>query len=167
MSSCVVPFDTAFSTADFTVKPSRIVNDFEDHHLGPFELGDHESSDMSPPSLERYKKLATELVSACKSDDEDAIGDWAEKSLHALTKVSGTKNARRTPEQIRHLTNELEDFAHHVLKGSESTIKQCTLGNARLVVASWLGFASWAKFSRYLVGLSAHRFADLAIRSSR
>ena len=30
------------------------------------------------PNLERYKKLAKDLVKACKSADPDAIGDWAE-----------------------------------------------------------------------------------------
>jgi hypothetical protein len=31
------------------------------------------------PNLERYKKLAKELVKACRSKNEDAIREWAEK----------------------------------------------------------------------------------------
>ena len=29
------------------------------------------------PNLERYKQLAKQLLQACKSDDKQAIDDWA------------------------------------------------------------------------------------------
>jgi len=29
------------------------------------------------PKLERYTKLAKDLIAACKSNDPEAIGDWA------------------------------------------------------------------------------------------
>ena len=48
------------------------------------------------PSLERYKKLAKELVKACQSGDETAIGDWAEQWIRTSPNWrDGRARARR------------------------------------------------------------------------
>ena len=36
------------------------------------------------PNLEQYKKLAKDLVKACKSDDPTAIRGWATSGFEAL-----------------------------------------------------------------------------------
>src|SRR5215470_16915623 len=46
------------------------------------------------PNVERYKRLAQDLVEACKSDDEEAIFDWAEKWMTVLAKQNGVEPAR-------------------------------------------------------------------------
>src|SRR5215468_9566256 len=43
------------------------------------------------PNVERYKNLAKDLVKACKSDDDDATVDWAEKWVTVLAKQSGVE----------------------------------------------------------------------------
>ena len=60
------------------------------------------------PSLERYKKLAKELVKACQSSDEETIGDWAEQWIRTLTKLAGWKSTRQARAQIDRWTNEVE-----------------------------------------------------------
>src|SRR5271157_2973822 len=81
------------------------------------------------PSLERYKKLAKELVKACQSGDETAIGDWAEQWIRTLAKLAGWKNTRQALAQIDRSTNEVEDFALRKLSG------KCTLADAQFVIA--------------------------------
>ena len=49
------------------------------------------------PNLERYKKLVKDLVKACKSDDENAIVDWAEKWVTMLAKQCGVEFIRPLP----------------------------------------------------------------------
>ena len=41
------------------------------------------------PNLERYKKLAKQLVESCKSGDEKAIGDWSEQWDSDARKTGG------------------------------------------------------------------------------
>ena len=47
------------------------------------------------PSLERYKKIAKELVKASKSGDPTAIGDWAGQWIRTLAKLKGVKSLDR------------------------------------------------------------------------
>ncbi len=44
------------------------------------------------PNLERYKRIAKDLVKACKSVDPDAIGDWAEVWVKMLVQRSGIES---------------------------------------------------------------------------
>ena len=103
------------------------------------------------PNLERYKKLAKELVKACKSTDPDAIGDWAEKWLNALAKQSGVKFKRRLPVIIARWTDQVEEFAQRKLVKENL---HCRLADAQFVIARSHGFESWAKFSQHLKGLA-------------
>jgi len=82
------------------------------------------------PNLERYRKLAKELVKASKSG---TIGNWAEKWLHGGTDQS---------------INNVEEFAKHKLSG------KCTLTSAQFVIARSYGFESWPKFSKHLEALA-------------
>jgi ankyrin repeat protein len=103
------------------------------------------------PNLERYKKLAKELVKACKSTTPDALGDWAEKWLNALAKQSGVKFTRRLPVAIARWTDQVEEFAQRkLLKESP----RCRLADAQFVIARSHGFESWARFVNHLQGLA-------------
>jgi ankyrin repeat protein len=105
-----------------------------------------------PPraSLERYKKLAKELVKACKSGDENAIGDWAEQRIRTLAKLAGWKSTRQALARIGLSTNEVEAFARHKLSGD----RKCALTGAQFVIARSHGFESWPKFAKHLQGLA-------------
>lgn len=98
------------------------------------------------PSLERYKKIAKELVKACQSGDEEAIGDWAEQWIGTLANLTGA--------QIDRWTNEVEDFARRKLLSTEPAGRKCALADAQFVIARSHGFESWPKFARHLEALA-------------
>jgi Ankyrin repeats (3 copies) len=100
------------------------------------------------PSLERYKKLAKELVKACQSGDETAIGDWAGQWIRTLAKLAGWKSTRQALAQIDRSTNEVEDFALRKLS------RKCALAGAQFVIARSHGFESWPKFAKHLDALA-------------
>ena len=100
------------------------------------------------PSVERYKKLAKELVRACKSGDEKAIADWADQWIGALAKLTGLRAA------IDRRTNDVEDFARRRLVDSEPADKKCALTSAQLVIARSHGFESWPKFAKHVEALA-------------
>ena len=58
------------------------------------------------PNLERYKKLAKELIKACKSGDENAVGNWAEQWIQKLAKLAGGKSTRQALGRIGRWTND-------------------------------------------------------------
>ena len=106
------------------------------------------------PNLERYKRLAKDLVKACKSVDPDAIGDWAEAWVKMLVKRSGIKLGPKEARVIRRWTEQVEAFAQRKLTNQE---RQCRLADAHFVIARSHGFESWTKFSKHLDELSQKR----------
>src|SRR5580704_13138108 len=87
------------------------------------------------PSLERYKKLAKELVKACNSADSDAIGHWSEEWVETLVKLSGLSIAPGLPVHIQHWIDEVEEFAERKFLGSEAADRRCALADAQFVIA--------------------------------
>jgi Ankyrin repeats (3 copies) len=108
----------------------------------------------SRPRLERYKKLAKELVKACKSAKPDAIRVWAQEWVEALVKLSSLKIARHLPVSIQRWVDEVEEFGKRKLLGGESAEKSCVLANAQFVIARSHGFESWPKFAKQLESLA-------------
>ncbi len=102
------------------------------------------------PNLERYKKLAKDLVKSCKSDDEDAISHWAKKWVTALAKQSGVKFIRPLPIVVSSWTDRLEGFVRRKLAEHAG---RCRLADAQFIIARSHGFDSWANFSKHLNGL--------------
>ena len=100
------------------------------------------------PNLERYKKLAKDLVKACKLGDPNAIGDWAEAWVKMLVKRSGIKLGRKESIAIRRWTEQVEAFAQRKLSN------KYRLADAQFVIARSHGFESWPKFSKHLDELS-------------
>lgn len=102
------------------------------------------------PSLERYQELAQELVAACKSDNEDAIRDWAEKWLTKLAKESGVTLVRKLPLVLGRWVRQVEEFTRHELSS-----KACNLATARSIIARSHGFSDWRRFTQHLKGLAS------------
>jgi len=102
------------------------------------------------PNLERYKKLAKELVKACRSDNEDAIGNWAEKWVTALIKQSGIQFLRPLPVVTSNWTDRVEGFVQRQLTEHDG---RCRLADAQFIIARSHGFESWTKFSKHLNAL--------------
>ncbi|HEX6649617.1 MAG TPA: ankyrin repeat domain-containing protein [Pyrinomonadaceae bacterium] len=104
------------------------------------------------PNLERYRKLAKDLIKVCKSVDPDAIGDWAEAWVKMLVRRSGIKLGRKESRAIVRWTEQVEAFARRKLLNEDGP--QCRLADAQFVIARSHGFESWPKFSKHLNELS-------------
>ena len=110
------------------------------------------------PNLERYKKLAKDLVKACKSANEDAVSDWAEQWVTALAKQSGVTFIRPLPVIISRWTDQIVGFVQRKLNEHDG---RCRLTDAQFIIARSHGFDSWTKFSKHLHGLT-HKNSAIA-----
>lgn len=97
------------------------------------------------PSLERYRKLAKELVKAGKSDNENAISEWTDQWIETLARLASRKPT--LAEKTRD-ANRTESFAREKLSTG------CALADAQFVIARSHGFESWPKFVRHLEALA-------------
>ena len=104
------------------------------------------------PSLERYRKIAKELVRACKSGQPESLRTWAEQWVQALVKLSGIDVTPQLPVHIRKWVDDVENFARRQLLENE---RACALADAQFVLARSHGFESWPKFVRHLESLAA------------
>lgn len=96
----------------------------------------------SHPSLAQYRKLAKDLVKACKSDPS-AIGAWADRWMESLLDGSDRKHLDRA-------ANAVAEFATKAMKGDE---RSCVLADAQFVLARSHGFTNWAEFAAHLDAL--------------
>lgn len=92
----------------------------------------------SRPNLDQYKKLAKDLVKACKSGNPDALRGWATEWLQ---KLADLQSFAAIKGQIESLT----EFARS--KPAD------TLANAQFVIARAHGFKSWPRFAEHLEAL--------------
>lgn len=89
------------------------------------------------PSLEQYRKLAKDLVKACKSDDPQAIRAWAARWIGRLHAVYADAAIGLVTEYTR----------AHLSKSA------CALTTAQFVIARAHGFLSWPKFAEHIESL--------------
>jgi ankyrin repeat protein len=113
------------------------------------------------PNLEQYKKLAKDLVDACRSGGSEAIAGWSRRWIGALD-ASNPPLSDLARESVRR-ADALRDFAARTL----STDGGCRLSNAQFIIARSHGFPSWAKFIAHLDALAhgtstASRFESAA-----
>jgi ankyrin repeat protein len=111
------------------------------------------------PSVERYRKLAKELVrackvTACKSGDEDAVGEWAERWVGSLAALAGLKKTPKALARVHRSIDDIEEFARKKMLGPGSTGVSCTLASAQFVIARSHGFESWPKFVKHIEALA-------------
>jgi hypothetical protein len=111
------------------------------------------------PNLERYKKLAKELVRACKSGEHEAIRKWAEKWITELVTLSELTITPQLPVRVESWVDQVEGFAREKLSGSDSRGAKCALAGAQFVIARSQGFESWTKFAKHLEALARKNFA--------
>jgi hypothetical protein len=112
---------------------------------------------LSPnPNLDRYKKIAKDLVKACKSGSQEALHHWAAEWVHDLIRLSDLQMTSQLPIDVRQWIEGVDDFARRTLLGSETTAANCTLAAAHFVIARSHGFDSWPKFAKHLRALAQH-----------
>jgi len=103
------------------------------------------------PNLERYKKLAKELVKACRSKNEGAIREWAEKWVAALIRQSGIHFVRPLSVVTSTWTDRVEQFVQRKVTEQDG---RCRLADAQFIIARSHGFERWVKFSKHLSALA-------------
>lgn len=108
------------------------------------------------PDLVQYKRLAKELVKACKSGEPGAVRAWAESWLESLRSSRTDLFARRAA--LERVAGEVEEFVQRKL---ESGTRKFVLADAHFVLARSHGFESWPKFAAHLDAL-AHSGAEIA-----
>src|SRR5271154_1092415 len=102
------------------------------------------------PSLDRYRKIAKDLVKTCKSDEPESLRRWAEEWVETLVKLPGLTITPHLPVHIQSWKDDVEDLARRKLSGRESHDRKCALTDAHFVIACSHGFESWPKFAKHL-----------------
>jgi hypothetical protein len=114
----------------------------------------------SRPNLEQYKKQAKDLVKACRSDDPDAIRQWAAEWIETLISLHGptvTPNLAFQPKRrawFDRQSQRVEAFASNKLSNVQLGRPKCALTDAQFVIARVHGFKSWSIFAKHVEGLS-------------
>jgi Ankyrin repeats (3 copies) len=103
------------------------------------------------PNVEPYKNLAQDLVKACKSDDDDAIVDWARKWVTVLAKQCGVEFRRPLPVIVSRWTDQVAGFVQRTISEHDG---RCRLADAHFIIARSHGFDTWARFSKHLNSLN-------------
>lgn len=98
------------------------------------------------PNLEQYKKLAKDLVKACKSAESSAVGAWAAKWVKTLARLQGLVITRQLPVSIDRWIAQVEEFARRKLQDPNQRAK-CSLADAQFVIARAHGFENWPAFA--------------------
>jgi hypothetical protein len=106
------------------------------------------------PNLEQYRKLAKDLVRACKSGESDAIDDWAVKWVKTLVRVAGLSITPQLPVRVERWTEQVEEFARNQLSRAGDRGMTCALVDAQFVIARSHGFLSWLQFAKHLEALA-------------
>ncbi len=111
------------------------------------------------PSLAQYRKLAKDLVKACKSEDTGAIGAWADRWIESLARATGRIARPHARQEMDRAANQVERFVARTLKDPGASGLQ--LADAQFVLARSHGFTSWPKFVEHLDRLT-HSGTDVA-----
>ena len=106
----------------------------------------------SRPNGEQYKKLAKELVKACKSNDAPAIRSWATQWIHALAALHKEPGALQDEREVTAQADQVERFARKKLTGGAGS--RCALTDAQFVIARAHGFPSWPIFVEHIDSLA-------------
>jgi Ankyrin repeats (3 copies) len=104
------------------------------------------------PSVKHYKKLAKDLVKACRSAESSgmrtAIRAWAERWVESLFKECRPMIPPGRLVQPERWPAQIEEFARSRLASDKG--RPCALADAQFVLARVHGFASWPEFARHI-----------------
>jgi Ankyrin repeats (3 copies) len=102
------------------------------------------------PNLEQYRKLAKDLVRACKTVDSEAIRKWSTQWLETLATHMDLEGPPDLRNWFRHQPNQVAAFALARLSNSK-----CALADAQFVIARVHGFKSWSIFAKHIEALTS------------
>jgi ankyrin repeat protein len=109
----------------------------------------------SSPSIEQYKKVAKDLVKACKVGPRE-IASWADRWMASLFDGSDQRHVNRAAQEV-------EEFAVRALQRED---RGCVLADAQFVIARSHGFTSWAGFVAHLEALAHAGTATAAFEAA-
>src|SRR5882672_10969751 len=101
------------------------------------------------PNLEQYKKLAKDLVKACKTGDREAMLEWSKRWLEILATLMDVQGPERR-DWFRQQPNQIAEFVLARLAKSK-----CALADAQSVIARVHSFKSWPKFAKHIEALTS------------
>jgi hypothetical protein len=113
------------------------------------------------PNLEHYRKLAKDLVKACRSSEATAIRVWASRWINRLATLQARLKTLQTAGEIDAAAGRIETFARQQFNGG-----RCSLTTAQFVIARAHGFASWPKFASHLQSLQDRTSTVAAFESA-
>ncbi|HTU34420.1 MAG TPA: hypothetical protein VMF66_11520, partial [Candidatus Acidoferrum sp.] len=103
------------------------------------------------PNIDRYKKLAKELVKACKTSNADVLREWASDWIGAIVRLSGLQITPGLPIEIRTWVDKVSEFAARQMLSEK---RKCALADAQFVIARSHGFSGWPSLARHLEQLT-------------
>src|SRR5436305_4178557 len=106
------------------------------------------------PDLAQYKKLAKDLVKACKSGGTEAFRNWARDWLETLSFLQQARSEMRT-----RFAEQVAQFAQSKLAKAHPDGRICVLADAQFVIARVHGFQNWPKLAKHIEALSQSRSA--------
>jgi hypothetical protein len=111
------------------------------------------------PDVDRYRKIAKDLVKACRtaSESEDWAEVWSRAWVEALVRFSGITITPSLPVRIE---SWIEDVAVFARRQMQDRGRKCALADAQLVIARSHGFQSWTRFVRHLESLQLSGSSD-------
>jgi Ankyrin repeats (3 copies) len=122
------------------------------------------------PNVEQYRKLAKDLVKACRSGDPAATSLWAGRWVESLAALQHEPDALRDGDEIAGRANAVAQFAREKLPGGDTGQTRCRLTAAQFVIARAHGFLSWPKLLKHIESIghgdsavSAFEAAALAV----
>ena len=102
------------------------------------------------PNVEQYRKLAKELVKACRSGDPEAIPGWSVRWVTSLAVRLAKSDASRDEREIAEAAGRVERFAREEVDVGAGPAARCSLTSAQFVIARAHGFLSWQKFVKHI-----------------
>lgn len=110
------------------------------------------------PNVEQYRKLAKDLVKACRAGESDGIRRWAIAFVENLVHLSRLEISPNLPVDVSRWIDEVAGFAIRILHREDAP---CALTSAQFVIARCFGFASWPSLIKHL-GELAHRTSPVS-----
>ncbi len=105
------------------------------------------------PSIEQYKKLAKELVKACRSGDPSGIRTWSRQWIDSLAAAAEQAHGLRDQAQINAHAERIAGFARETLPDGNAS-SSGALAKAQFVIARVHGFLSWPTFVTHIEQLA-------------
>ncbi|HEY1677148.1 MAG TPA: ankyrin repeat domain-containing protein [Candidatus Sulfotelmatobacter sp.] len=101
------------------------------------------------PSLEQYKKLAKDLIKACRLADPAALGNWIKDWFDSLARLVEPES-QASLLRDGHVVAQLENFIRTQAKHSK-----ISLAGAQFILARANGFESWRRFAEHIAALKS------------